>query len=368
MDQEVHKCFSGVNIIMTISSVGLFNRTKIQKVLCFIFTVIVSLIRLSSLIKEIKQSIRYQRFLFIITVLSSEISFLVTFIFMLWQRGDFEKIITRMVHKLPKSDRVKLRRVSFLLLILFLMRILLSIIAYGDVIDNSSLEDKLEQYFLPPFEPFITITKILSLIKIICMDCLVCSWFVYIWLYYCNHLLVASQISLALERVTMKSICIKHRLDLKAELQNIQGMISLHHDLDRIVSFLPFIWLFRIFMSTAGFVNWQINRSENDWSQIIKIFSSILFILDVMTILLILLMIDTFQDRNEKMCRSLSNLLFVSCHNMSGVRLASHISILSSCRSTVWRFGTIDRSVILSFLASLITFNILFLQISTNSI
>jgi hypothetical protein len=153
-----------------------------------------------------------------------------------------------------------------------------------------------------------------------------------------------------------------------------KGLFCLHKvtrmmdSFEETFSLLPFLWFFGVFFSGAGII-FELKCSQNEWTTVQL--ATLLFPAFVQNIQLMFIVID-MESRHRRMKETFAPKIksILSTATLSGHELVLKQTLISQMEEifdrklTGFGFFSLDKSFLLSFIASFITFTALFIDLA----
>lgn len=274
------------------------------------------------------------------------------------QKRKIEEFIESTTRGLPKEYVLWIKKVSFVAMIVNLI----CVIEYETQVNVFLQQQKhladnyARKLSLPPEEPYITISRIVLGLECLIRNVQGLSACLYLFVYYIRSVVIRSQAEETLRQIDRKTLFIAH------EMKSLQYLNSVHETFEELFSYIPSQWLTIHMLSIAGYLSFfrqmgsgmdKVTRNTmmfSEWTEIMVMFGIFCFC-------------DVQQKKIAKAYDTIVNRIQENHHSNQAIIFVTELRLMASKAVTASNIFEINKSLILTFMGSVLTFTVLLIQI-----
>ena len=353
----------GVNWLLGLFGLKLFVKNKKQRavngflLLYFVYQLMTSLV--TETIEQIKE-FDFHGALITPSSYASVIAVLVSFVF---YKKKIESFILKILDRMTLEDKKSSRRVSFALLILAILNILMHVAVYGCHMNQKKCHDeRMSRYpYVPNREPFTTLLNILFYWRMVSDNGYVMAFFPYLMVFYIKYRMTNNRL------VALKDEYEQDHNHNKI-MDDLEDLRNLHDEFESLFSHIPFFLLQSYFFSLSGYIDWFSGGKNQFGSTAYRTWVTFSVVVELVSLFILILVIDRMQKNIRETGEGFVCRIRYS-HDMSimASMLIDDIRSFISLSVTCWTFCKINKSLILTYSSSIISFSALFIQINQDA-
>ena len=353
----------GLNWIMLVFGLRLFNSSRWLKILNFVFMLGFVTKFYSTVLFEIrdmtKPSGKYN--LLVQSIVGYYTSFMTIHVLLLWRKRKIQSFMIKICDHLRHEEKITVLRVSIGMFIMFIMNSILHVLAYGCLWDYCGCETEFKnRYFFVSFakEPVRRLLEVIYHWELVIDNSFSASLFLYFLMFYMRYRFILGKIRCCLTHVETRLT----QLSFDALIERLGVIWIIQEEFEELFAFIPFLLLTTYFFAMAGHIYW-FKPDARIFTVKYQVNVTILVCMETICLFIMIALIDKFQGRIKSETEKVVSLIRrrQKLSNLS-LLFIKELRMITSAPVTAWTFCTLDKSLILSYLSSLLTFTVLFIQ------